>query len=179
MLKKLQVTRPQMRTLLVVCFLVVSMLGCANSDNPDTESTDTDILGPLRPGRHTFTFEDGQLFYVYVSPDASRQPAAARILASIHSVSGVTDDAAGREVVQFYLTLWEDMANQHGWVVVAPQFDQVRFNSFYQRLNPLGPRADIRLNDICDRLGALLPGLPTEKILLFGFSGGANLPIAM
>jgi pimeloyl-ACP methyl ester carboxylesterase len=66
------------------------------------------------------------------------------------------------------------MAESNGWVVLAPHFDEKRFRNDYQRLNLSGLRADIRLNDLIEETGRLLPGIPTQRFLLFGFSGGGQ-----
>jgi pimeloyl-ACP methyl ester carboxylesterase len=53
-------------------------------------------------------------------------------------------------------------------------FDEKRFNDDYQRLNLSGMRADLRLNRLIEETGRLLPGIPTQRFLLFGFSGGGQ-----
>lgn len=131
-------------------------------------------LKPLKAGLNTRAFHDGQLVYIYVSQKALANPKQARLLASIHSWSGRFNTASGRAVVRQYMSRWQHLADQHGWVVVSPHFDEERFNNDYQRLNPFGIRTDLRLNAICEVVGQMLPGLPTEKIMLFGFSGSGQ-----
>ncbi|PON18115.1 hypothetical protein C2W62_09580 [Candidatus Entotheonella serta] len=171
MLSLLRTTKPPVIPLLMACLFWLCVLGCESSD-PESQGPSAPTI--LEAGRHKLFFDDSQLYYVYVSPKAIQNPEEARIIASIHGFSGRLNAQEGRQVVEFYRNLWENVAAQEGWVVVAPQFDEFRFDDDYQRLNPFGTRADIRLNDICNRLGDMIPGLPTEKILLFGFSGGGQ-----
>ena len=153
--------------------LLLHLIGCAPAA-PSLQHIPGQPLTSLKAGLNTRSFHDGQLVYIYVSKKALANPKQARLLASIHSYSGRTNDAAGRAVVKRYVSMWKRLVEQHGWVIVSPHFDEERFNNDYQRLNPFGTRADIRLNDICEIVGQLLPGLPTEKLMLFGFSGSGQ-----
>ena len=67
-----------------------------------------------------------------------------------------------------------DLADKNGWAIIAPQFDRDRFNNDYQRLNFFGSRADVNLNQLIAEIGLLMPGIITNKIFLFGFSGGGQ-----
>jgi pimeloyl-ACP methyl ester carboxylesterase len=58
--------------------------------------------------------------------------------------------------------------------MVAPHFDAAQFHDDFQRLNPWGTRADVRLNQWCEVLKSLLSGLRTDTMGLFGFSGGGQ-----
>jgi pimeloyl-ACP methyl ester carboxylesterase len=73
---------------------------------------------------------------------------------------------------------WSSLAEEYGWVVLAPHFNEHRFNNDYQRLNlsilGTGVRADLRLNELVQEVGYLIPGINREKIYLFGFSGGGQ-----
>lgn len=153
--------------------LLLSLMGCALSA-PSLQSAQGQPPAPLKAGLNTRSFDDGQLVYIYVSKKALANPEQARLLASIHSYSGRKNDLNGRAVVKRYVSMWRRLTERHGWVIVSPQFDEQRFNNDYQRLNPFGTRADIRLNDIFEIVGQLLPGLPTEKIIFFGFSGSGQ-----
>jgi pimeloyl-ACP methyl ester carboxylesterase len=70
--------------------------------------------------------------------------------------------------------MWSDWADKNGWIVLAPQFDDGRFNNDFQRLNLNGLRADERLQELVKAVGDLLPGLYTKEILMFGFSAGGQ-----
>ena len=71
---------------------------------------------------------------------------------------------------------WIELAEDFGWVVLSPHFDEGRFNSDYQRLNfsGTGVRADVRLNELIQETERLIPGINSRKIYLFGFSGGGQ-----
>jgi len=125
-------------------------------------------------GLNTLSFQDGQLFYLYVPRKAIAEPTAARILVSVHGYTGSRANARGRAKVRTYAEYWADLADKKGWVVLAPHFDERRFNRDYQRLNPSGPRADLRLNALIDEVGRVLPGVPAVPFFLFGFSGGGQ-----
>ncbi len=158
---------------MVMSVLLLFLMGCAPAAS-SLQQVPGQPLSPLKAGLNTRAFHDGQLVYIYVSKKALANPKQARILASIHSYSGRKDDFAGRAVVKRYVSMWRRLVEQHGWVIVSPHFDERRFNNDDQRLNPFGTRADIRLNEICELVGRLLPGLPTEKLMLFGFSGSGQ-----
>jgi hypothetical protein len=66
------------------------------------------------------------------------------------------------------------MADRNGWVVLAPHFDEERFGNDYQRFNLPGLRADVRLNDLVEEAAKLIPGVLSERFLMFGFSGGGQ-----
>ncbi|MDY6838408.1 MAG: hypothetical protein SWH78_10570 [Thermodesulfobacteriota bacterium] len=125
-------------------------------------------------GLNALSFHDGQLFYLYVPGRVIAEPTAARILVSVHGYTGSRTNARGRAKVRTYAEYWTDLADEKGWVVLAPHFDERRFNKDYQRLNPSGLRADLRLNALVDEVGKMLPGIPTAPILVFGFSGGGQ-----
>jgi len=137
---------------------------------PGGEKTDRKIT----EGLNTLSFHDGQLFYLYVPRRVIVEPRAARILVSVHGYTGSRSNARGRAKVRKYAEYWIELAEKKGWVVLAPHFDERRFNRDYQRLNPSGLRADLRLNALVGEVGRRLPGIPTENIFLFGFSGGGQ-----
>lgn len=130
--------------------------------------------GRIREGLNKLNFRDGQLFYLYVPRRVIAKHKAARILVSVHGYSVRKANANGRARVKRYAEYWSNLANEKGWVVLAPHFDERRFNNDYQRLNFSGMRADVRLHQLVDEIGRLLPGIPTAKISLFGFSGGGQ-----
>jgi pimeloyl-ACP methyl ester carboxylesterase len=121
------------------------------------------------------SFDDGQLYYVYVSPAAERDPSGARLLVSVHGYGGRTLDADGRDRVKRAATRWAEVVDDNGWIALAPQFDQDRFDNDYQRLNFGGDlRADDRLHALIERVGEAYPGLVTDTFYLWGFSGGGQ-----
>jgi hypothetical protein len=143
--------------------------------SPSIQLTHLDGDGSLHAGINVLSSQDGQRCYVYVSRIALAHPTRARLLATIHGYSGSVPGAEGHSVVQDQcLTSWVQAAEQHGWVIVAPHFDAALFNDDFQRLNPWGTRADVRLNQWCEVLQSLLSGLKTATMGLFGFSGGGQ-----
>jgi hypothetical protein len=140
--------------------------------------THIDGDGSLHAGINVLSCSDGQRCYVYVSRLALAHPARARLLATIHGYSGSAPGAEGDAVVREQcLTPWAQAAEQHGWVIVAPHFAATQFDDDFQRLNPWGTRADVRLNQWCEglpSLPSLLSGLRTDPMGLFGFSGGGQ-----
>jgi pimeloyl-ACP methyl ester carboxylesterase len=128
----------------------------------------------LSEGLNELKAQDGQLFYVYISVKAMIRPKASRILVSVHGYSGRKNNQRGRKQVKKYAEYWSGLADERGWVILAPHFDEKTFKNDYQRLNPTGPPADLRLNDLIWEVGRLLPELPTDRVFLFGFSGGGQ-----
>jgi len=137
---------------------------------PGGEKSDRQIT----EGLNTLSFHDGQLFHLYVPRRVIVEPGAASILVSVHGYTGSRTNARGKAKVKKYVEYWIDLADKKGWVVLAPHFDERRFNKDYQRLNPSGVRADLRLNALVDEVGKMLPGIPIAPIFLFGFSGGGQ-----
>ena len=135
-------------------------------------------LPVVNAGLNELYYRDGQRYFLYVPDSALRNPKEAYILASIHGYSGRTDDAEGISRVEYTALRWSSLAEEYGWVVLAPHFDEDRFNDDYQRLNlsifGTGVRADLRLDDLVREVGQLIPGINSRKIYLFGFSGGGQ-----
>jgi hypothetical protein len=59
-------------------------------------------------------------------------------------------------------------------VVLAPHFNYNFFDNNYQRLNLFGRRSDIHLHKLLDKTCELIPWVRSDKIRLFGFSGGGQ-----
>lgn len=137
---------------------------------------DVSLAGPrLKAGLNTCRHADGQLYYVHVPEQTLSAPKGARVLISIHGYSGREDNEKGRASVRRAATRWASLSKRTGWVVLAPQFDEKRFSGNYQRLNLAGKTpADARLDALLEKLAARLPGLRTDKLYLFGFSGGGQ-----
>jgi len=89
----------------------------------------TTSAAALGPGLHEAQHADGQLYYVYVSAAAARTPDTAPVLAAIHGYSSrlLTDEARAR--VRRTAERWSALADKQGWVVLAPHFDESRFDN--------------------------------------------------
>jgi hypothetical protein len=83
----------------------------------------------LSEGLNELRAQDGQLFYVYISVKAMNRPKASRILVSVHGYSGRKNNQRGRKQVKKYAEYWSGLADERGWVVLVPHFDEKRFNS--------------------------------------------------
>ena len=159
----------------LACLIGLMLLsGCA--DIQTYESVDDPAYRPsLRAGNNGLRYIDGQLFYLYVPEAVLDDPAGSRILVAVHGYRGRLEGYRGGDVVRRGASRWASLAERNRWVVLAPQFDAARFDNDYQRLNLGGGlRADRRLHQLVDLVGALLPGVETERLLLFGFSGGGQ-----
>ncbi len=108
----------------------------------------------------TVPFASGARYLISHGPSPEKGP----ILVAIHGI-GRDPDAL--------IHVLSDAAQQHGFTLIAPQFDERRYQDF-QRLGRtgLGERADLALNDILDDAESLL-GLKGKRHI-FGFSGGAQ-----
>jgi pimeloyl-ACP methyl ester carboxylesterase len=130
----------------------------------------------LNVGLNELFFADGQRYFLYVPASVLANPRESYILAAIHGFSGRTNDSAGVEIVRDNALRWSELAEKNRWIVLAPHFDEGRFNDDYQRLNfsLIGDRADLRLNDLILEVARQIPGINSDKIYLFGFSGGGQ-----
>ncbi len=135
-------------------------------------------LSAMSAGLNELYYADGQRYFLYVPDSALKNPEEAHILAAIHGYSGRKGDAGGISIVENTALRWSSLAEEYGWVVLAPHFDEDRFNDAYQRLNlsifGIGVRSDLRLNDLVREVKRLIPGINSQKIYLFGFSGGGQ-----
>lgn len=132
----------------------------------------------LHTGLNELYYSDGQLYYLYIPALALQNPEEAYIFATIHGYSGQKNNADGKRQVERAALKWTSLADEYGWVILTPHFDEDRFNSDYQRLNinilGLDARSDLRLNQLVGEVGRLIPGINTDKIYMFGFSGGGQ-----
>lgn len=128
----------------------------------------------MKTGLNEFFLKDGQLYYVYVPPSFFEDPQKGKTLIAVHGYSGRKDNQSGRKRVQRAAERWSHLADRNRWVVIAPHFDEKRFKNNYQRLNFDGVRADTRLDEIVFETANRLRGIRTEKLMLFGFSGGGQ-----
>lgn len=101
-------------------------------------------------------------FFLY-RPETARP--GAPLVVSVH---GIARNAAAHA----YRLMAE--AEQYGLNVVAPLFEKEIYGQYQQLEDPkTGVRSDLALLDIVDAVGRLTP-IAAEKILLFGYSGGAQ-----
>ena len=128
----------------------------------------------MRKGLNKCYYNDGQLYYVYLSNKALQNLKRAKLLVSIHGYTGRLRTWRGIKRVRRAALRWKNIADKKGLIVIAPHFDYVRFNNDYQRLNVRGLRSDIRLNNIIKSIKNQFIKLSGKKIYLFGFSGGGQ-----
>jgi hypothetical protein len=110
-------------------------------------------------GRH------GQVYYLYVPRSAGKRPP---LMVSVHGIS--------RNARQ-HAKLLSSMAELYGVIVLAPLFSEKQFPD-YQRLGRLrrGPRADLALDRIVGEV-LYLTGADSERLYLFGYSGGGQFAV--
>lgn len=137
-----------------------------------TEVTTDARVGELEtrvaPGvitRLTPTLTRGPAYYLYV-PRSTASPR--RMLVSVHGIS-----RNARE----HMEVFQSYAEAYGVVLVAPLFDEKAFRG-YQRLVASDPKRGIRRADIgLQRILAdvtHVTGMPSDRIYLFGHSGGGQ-----
>ena len=133
--------------------------------------------GPLSVGANLRVFDD-QRYVVHVSERAARTPEDASVLVAVHGFTGTYDDCQGKAAVWRQLDDWRATADDNGWVVVAPQFDETLFDWFQvlnlPRVSDYGPRADVTLHGILDDTAGRLPGLDVATFGMAGFSAGGQ-----
>jgi pimeloyl-ACP methyl ester carboxylesterase len=128
----------------------------------------------LAEGANDVYTRDGQYVCIHL-PVAMRQcPDPMRLLVVVHGYSARRNNAKGRQAVRRLATLWGEQVAEMDWVVMAPHFDEMRFQKDYQRLNRSGLRADLRLNQLVIAAGAMVASLEVEQCFLLGFSGGGQ-----
>lgn len=106
--------------------------------------------------------DPNQTYYLYI-PLSSKLNAP--VFITVHGIK--------RRANQ-HVKLFAPFAEQYGCIVIAPYFPRDRFNG-YQRLgiNGKGERADWALDNIIAEV-EVLTGANTEKLYMFGYSGGAQ-----
>ncbi|MDH3760024.1 MAG: hypothetical protein OEU50_03520 [Gammaproteobacteria bacterium] len=104
----------------------------------------------------------GQDYYLYIPHSAGKRPP---LMVSIHGIS--------RNARQ-HAKLLSSVAELYGVIVLAPLFSEKQFPD-YQRLGRLrrGPRADLALDRIVGEV-LYLTGANTERLYMFGYSGGGQ-----
>lgn len=101
-------------------------------------------------------------YWLYVPRGEIR---GAPVLVTVHGIS---------RNARIHAESFAQLAERHGAVLLAPRFSSREFGD-YQRLGrtQLGPRADRLLLRLVDHVAGLT-GAVGQKILLFGYSGGAQ-----
>ena len=162
-------TRLAFLAVVAVCLLLVLLLDAADEEKVE-----------LRVGLNELKYEDGQLYFLYVSEKALADPAKASILAQVHGYSTDYDEHEQIAAARSGCLRWQALAEQEGWLVLAPYFYDRSFHH-YQSLNvnavAKGKRADLRLNELVKEVGEMLPGIRTDKIYLVGFSAGGQFAL--
>lgn len=110
--------------------------------------------------QRTLQTDSRQKYFLYVPRQGG---SAAKIFITVHGISRNVREHA-KEFASY--------AEEHGVVMIAPYFPADRFPD-YQRLGRKGSRADIVLNAIVAEV-AQLTGASSDKLYLFGYSGGAQ-----
>lgn len=118
--------------------------------------------------------KDGQIFFLYIPGTVISKPKVSRVLVSVHGYGSRKSDKKSIEGVKKFAEIWSHFAEEKRWIILAPHFNYKSYNNNYQRLNFFGRRADLHLNDLLKRTRAHLPKIRTDKIILFGFSGGGQ-----
>jgi hypothetical protein len=96
------------------------------------------------------------------------------LLVVVHGYGARKNNAKGRQAVRRFANYWGQQTVDKNWIVMAPHFDEKRFNKNYQRLNIIGLRSDERLNQLIWSSSQLLAPIKIKKRLLLGFSGGGQ-----
>ena len=128
--------------------------------------SDTDLLAPARSGKKLVCFElpgrPARKFFLY---RPSTEIPGAPLVVSVHGIARNAPAHAYRLM---------DEAERYGLVVAAPLFGKAEYGQ-YQQLEDAksGARSDEALFDILEA-AARVSRADTSRILLFGYSGGAQ-----
>jgi len=127
---------------------------------PAAQRADPVTLGALQ--RRILGADPQQDYYLYVPRHGGQ---GAPLFVTVH---GVSRDA------QEQSTLFAPYAERYGAVMLAPCYSSERYPD-YQRLSRIGrgPRSDEALDRMVAEV-AQLTGARTDKLYLFGYSGGAQ-----
>jgi poly(3-hydroxybutyrate) depolymerase len=135
----------------------------ALSSRPVATMTGIEVPGPSILFRKCMSWPAARYFLILPKTGQGQS----RVLVSVHGIS---------------LNAWEHAeifaryCDQHGLTVVAPLFLPEHFRGFQrfgQRRKKSGPRADRALDAILDEVAEVF-GVPTDRIFMFGFSGGGQ-----
>ncbi len=101
-------------------------------------------------------------YYLYLPKHMNE---STRVLVSVHGIS---------RNARIHAQRFSSLAQQYGVIVVAPYFSEQRFQD-YQRLgrSGRGQRADKALNSVLSDV-TRLTNVTTDKVYMFGYSGGAQ-----
>lgn len=125
-------------------------------------------------GANDLRTHDNQFVCVYWPADTRRARSNHRLLIVVHGYSARKNNAKGRRLVRQLACYWGEQITDRQWLVMAPHFDEKRFDNDYQRLNQYGLQADARLNRLIEMLDAsIFPNEIKDRFLL-GFSGGGQ-----
>lgn len=135
----------------------------ALSSQPAAATTGIEVPGPSITFRKCMSWPAARYF---LGLPKSR-PEQSRVLVSVHGIS---------------MNAWEHAetfaryCDQYGLTVVAPLFLPEHFRGFQrfgQRRKKSGPRSDRALDAILNEVSDVF-GVPTDRIYMFGFSGGGQ-----
>jgi pimeloyl-ACP methyl ester carboxylesterase len=129
---------------------------------------------PMTKGANDLYALDGQYVCIHLPVARRTHDGPMRLLVVVHGYSASQNSAKGRQAVRRFASFWGQRVAEHKWAVLAPHFDEKRFQKDYQRLNRFGLRADVRLNQLVDAAALMIPCLETENCFLLGFSGGGQ-----
>ena len=144
-----------------MCADTASVMAAQTEDNSKIQHDDHIHPGVISDRILGNTTRQHYLLYVPKKSSSANMP----IFVTVHGISRNAREHAKR---------FAPFAERYGVVLVAPVFSQDRFPD-YQRLGRKGKgeRADMALNNIIDEVGRLT-GAKTDKLFLFGYSGGAQ-----
>lgn len=144
-----------------------------NTEEPAPIETNKHPL--IKRGIKKHKYSDGQSYFLYVPKAIANDPSLGKeIVAVIHGYSGQARGAKGQNIVLRNIKRFVEYAEEHQAILIAPHFDEERFDSDYQRFNLDATRADVRLIDLIQLTKEAFVNLETEQLKLFGFSGGGQ-----
>lgn len=115
-----------------------------------------------RPVYRSIAGDPERNYYIFVPDDADE---TSNVVVLVHGIS----NNAIEHIVRF-----AEQAKRHNAILVAPVFCKQLYGQYQQVVDrKRGARADLALFDILSSV-ALETGASTDKIWLFGFSGGAQ-----
>jgi pimeloyl-ACP methyl ester carboxylesterase len=117
---------------------------------------------------------DNQFVCVNLPESVYSRESETSLLIVIHGYGARKNNARGRQLVRGIANFWGQQVSNYNWVVMAPHFDENRFDRNYQRLNLSGLRADLRLNQLIQTLSELISPVEIKARFLLGFSGGGQ-----
>ncbi|GIK37805.1 MAG: hypothetical protein BroJett011_16380 [Chloroflexota bacterium] len=104
-------------TSFLVLLLIIILSACASSSLSEPPIA-------LEPGQLAKGEDEFGIFYTYVPTTVPEKP---NILVLIHGTP--SEDETAETNAQYYLTAWIDFAEKHGYILIAPAFNQEDFSS--------------------------------------------------